>query len=190
MPRSFSCDDCGFSGTIDALAAHDCGENVEALNAPTPDIMGEVIGYRAWKIVRVGVGNLRLQSVTHSSDAVWKPQDWTFAECRGDGHCAKSNDGRIPGEHCSCGIYAALDRKHLIKMGYNRYTDGHDVVIGQVGLVGKVVQGTQGYRATKARIVKVSVPYERWKLMAPLTEAYGPYGTDFVLGNNFKSEED
>jgi hypothetical protein len=129
-----------------------------------PDVFGEVVGWRAWEI-RGSEREPRLVSVTNTT--IWTPGEWLEAVCRG-GHTQE----QIPFEGCSCGIYAASSREHLLRMGYNGYTDEETRVIGQVGLVGKVIPGTQGFRASKARPVRLWVPFERWAYVDALSRDY------------------
>jgi hypothetical protein len=128
-----------------------------------PDVVGEVVAYRAWYADLRWDREARLVSF---NGAVWPCDAWLVAECAHDG-CD------TPGEHCSCGIYAARDREHLLRMAYNRHTYGESpIVIGEVGLVGKVIPGSQGWRAQKARPVRLELPHEHWRLVAPLRATY------------------
>src|SRR5262245_13791446 len=120
--------------------------------------LGEVVAWRAWQVIASHGDRLPyLRSVSHSS-TVWHPGHWTLATCGQRGHsCPRSSDGRVPGESCSCGMYAARDRAHLVSMGYAD-DRGHveaPVVIGEVALAGKVIPGTQGWRAEKGRIKRL-----------------------------------
>ncbi|MFN2490383.1 MAG: hypothetical protein ABR529_11725 [Actinomycetota bacterium] len=95
---------------------------------------------------------------------VWPSRGYYVAECpdAADDHVA-------PDEHCTCGIYAARDRKHLSEMAYGLYYHPDDVrVIGEVALAGKVIIATRGYRAERARITQLFVPYGAWKLVRSL----------------------
>ena len=145
-----------------------------------PDVVGEITGFRAWRVI----GSLKfpvLQSVTHR-EGVWHPDRWTYATCRGDLQCFSSDDHRVPGWDCSCGLYAARDRKHLSGMSYNRERDGHPVLIGEVGLVGKVIEGRQGWRAERGRVKRLFVPFHHHRWMEPLAEFYNvPVQPDNVL---------
>jgi hypothetical protein len=55
--------------------------------------------------------------------------------------------------------------------------------IGEVALVGKVIRGTQGWRAERARPLRLWVPYEHWRLVRKLAQTYRvPVGlTDTLL---------
>ena len=59
-------------------------------------------------------------------------------------------------------------------LGYNRYGDSrdHPVFIGEVGFVGKVIPGSQGWRAEKGRIRKLFVPHRDWEYVEPLSKLY------------------
>lgn len=146
-----------------------------------PDVVGEIVAYRAWKVIGTKRMPL-LASVTHGG-TVWHPDRWTYATCNGDLACRKCTDGRVPGEGCTCGLYAARDRRHLSGMRYNREAHGGPpVVIGEVGLVGKVIPGTQGYRAEKGRVKRLFLPFHQWEWLEPLEELYDvPVQLDNVL---------
>jgi len=137
-----------------------------------PDVVGEIVAYRAWKVIGTKRMPL-LGSVTHGG-TVWHPDRWTVATCNGKTHCWKCVDKRVPGEGCTCGLYAARDRRHLSGMGYNKESASrpNPVVIGEVGLVGKVIPGSQGYRAEKGRVVRLFVPFHQWEWIEPLEALY------------------
>lgn len=81
---------------------------------------------------------------------------------------------RIPGERCSCGLYAASSRAQLVKLGYaNEHSGDQAVFVGEVGFVGKVIPGSQGWRAEKGRIRKLYVPFHRWQYVEALEALYG-----------------
>lgn len=98
----------------------------------------------------------------------------------------------VPGEDCTadpyrrhrhgCGIHAGNDRPHVRVLGYDDAAavaaiwPEHDigvVAIGEVGLAGKVIVGAKGWRATRARPLRLYVPYGAWRLVKPLRDAYG-----------------
>jgi len=162
-----------------------------------PDVLGEVVAYRAWRVI--GTVQLPMLSSASVSNFIWHPQRWTIAECMhgksrwGDpSRCPSSaavGDAAgpgVPGETCSCGLYAARDREHLVQLGYGNYCDdAHPVFIGVVGLAGKVVPGTQGWRAEKGRIRKLFVPFHLIEYVAPLERLYG---VTVELTNTFDSD--
>ena len=130
-----------------------------------PVVQEEKVGFRAWYVEDDSVlWPPNLASVVHHE--TWPWNDWLHAECRYG--CTE-----VPNEKCTCGIYAAMDRRHLLGLGYNGLRHrGRTTVIGQVGLAGKVIPGTQGWIGQKARVIQLWVPYEDWKLVSPLREAY------------------
>jgi hypothetical protein len=130
-----------------------------------PDQIGEVVGFRAWY---VKTSRLRPPVLTSLMNQVpWPHDDWMRATCDKFG-----DDGSIPHpEPCSCGIYAARDRRELSRQWrYNRF-DG--VVIGECGLAGRIIPGTKAFRAEKARVLRLWLPFPAWELAAPLEERYG-----------------
>jgi len=141
-----------------------------------PDRFGEVVGWRAWRVLG-GEKLPILASVTHS-ETVWHPDRWTHAVCGSplkvkDHLCHRRNKGvQVPGESCSCGMYAAKSREQLVRLGYNHDAGHWPVLIGEVGLAGKVIPGSQGWRAEKGRIVRLFVPHVHFKLVAPLERLY------------------
>lgn len=166
----------------------DCMAYAADANAPLevaiPDVLGEIVGWRAWQII----GNRhvpRLRSVTWSSH-FWPTDRWTFASCHGEDVCGASEDGKIPGECCSCGLYCAKSREQLVSLGYNTYGDHSKVVVGKVGLAGKVIPGSQGWRAEKARVVELYLPFEFRKFAAALER---DYRTTVVLDNTWEAAE-
>src|SRR5215831_2347307 len=160
MTPRFKCETCNKVLSAQEMMDHDC---LVATSIVVPDVVGEVIGWRAWNVI--GEEDIRLRSVTHTS-YVWQPKAFVIAEC------SLHTTEEIPAEKHSCGFYAAKTREHLLSMSYHRYSEADDIVIGEVGLSGKVIPGTQGWRAQKARIKKVYVPFEKWRLMKKIEEVY------------------
>jgi hypothetical protein len=129
-----------------------------------PDLVEEIIGYRAWR-VDPACAQPRLRSPVFVEAEAWPNRSWHAAAC--------SRNHDAPAEGCSCGIYAARDRAHLVDQAYNEESDASVVVvIGEVGLAGKVIVCQQGYRAAKARPVRLWVPYEHWPLANRLRDHY------------------
>jgi hypothetical protein len=149
-----------------------------------PDVFGEVVGWRAWRVI--GSEQLpMLASVTHGN-TIWHPNRWTLATC---GKCTECKSGSeqspvtIPGEHCSCGMYAAKTREQLVSLGYNHYSDdAKPTFIGEVAFAGKVIPGSQGWRAQKARIKRLYVPFGCYRFVAGLERLYR---VEVVLDNTF-----
>lgn len=147
-----------------------------------PDVLGEIVGWRAWRVIGTPKFPM-LASVTHGN-FVWQPNAWTIADCHGEYSCRRSLDGHSPGERCSCGMYAAKDRKQLVDLGYNRYAGDQVVFIGEVGFTGKVAPGTQGYRAERGRIRRLYVPWEHFEYVEGLERLYG---CEVLLDNTFNA---
>lgn len=193
MENTVNCGGCGASRIPAALVTDAkcpvCGEVIPALlreQQPPSDrelVAGEIIGWRAWEVHRLGK-LLRLGSVSHS--AHWPTTDYVYAECDGQRECSRSSDGRVPGEECSCGLYAARDFDHLTKgLPYADYSygsggrgDENVKIIGEVAMSGKVIVGTQGWKAEKARVAKLYVPHTHWRLGRDIAKQYNvPYET-------------
>jgi hypothetical protein len=136
-----------------------------------PDILGEIVGYRAWRIRTSVLQPPLLESLNDPFPWAW--DDWTYAECDEDEGVPHACDPCRVGDaffHHHCGIHAARDRGHLSRL---RYNESHGtVVIGEVGLAGDVIVGTQGWRAEKARPLRLWLPHDRWELVNPLRAAY------------------
>lgn len=157
-----------------------------------PDELGEVVAFRAWRVI--GTPKLPiLASVTHAR-TVWHPQRWTLAECGANGpDCKNSTDDAagpgVPGEDCSCGMYAARDLPHLVDLGYGHFTDdSRPIFVGEVGLVGKVIEGDQGWRAEKGRIRRLWVPWHLWSKYAAGLERL--YDVPVEPANTFETQID
>lgn len=98
------------------------------------------------------------------------------AMCPKDPLRAHGKDHGVPGEGCTCGLYSAKTQKHLMGMGYRKYDaerTGQFRVMGEVSLWGKIVEGTQGWRAEFGYPRNLLVPFEAYALVAPLKDAYG-----------------
>lgn len=143
-----------------------------------PDALGEVTGWRAWRVVIDG--DIRLASVDVGR-TLWHPGGFATARCvRGVVHDA-------PDVACTCGFYAVRTREYLVGLGihYRSATD-HPVVIGEVALSGKVILASRGFRAERARPLRLKVPHELWRLANRLDEAYGPNGVRVELDNTVR----
>jgi hypothetical protein len=117
-------------------------------------------------------------SVGHD-DAIWPTKRWFVARCpRGHTH-------DLPVENCSCGLYAAKTREHLVSLAYGAYGDNAIHAIGEVAFAGKVIEGTQGWKAEKGRIKRLIVPYEFWQYVEPLSQAYNvPVTVGFLFSES------
>ena len=154
-----------------------------------PDLAEEIVGWRAWRLI--GTERLPLLASVSAASFIWHPGRWTVATCQGEDHCTRfppgteGFDGGVPGECCTCGMYAAASRTQLVSLGYNRGSEANPVLIGEAALVGKVIPGTQGWRAEKGRIRKLYVPFSDWRFVEPLQALYS---VPVELDNTFKAE--
>lgn len=157
----------------------------------TPDVIGEIVGWRAWRVIGDRPERLPMLASATFSNTIWHPGYWTVATCSGNDHCMRSLDGGVPGESCSCGLYAAASRYQLSGMPYPKSNDwthrkSHPKIVGEVGFVGKVIPGSQGWRAEKGRIVRLYVPFHHWKLVEPLEQLYQ---VEVLLDNTLKATQ-
>jgi hypothetical protein len=141
-----------------------------------PDELGVVTGWRAWRVDPKpdDDGQVLLHSVSHSY--FWVPFEKARASCS---YC-EDTDPRsphcTPGEACGCGFYCARTLSHLRSLGYHTYNpeSNHPTIVGRVACWGKVIPGTQGWRAEYAYPDKLFVPFEfARKLARPVADTYG-----------------
>lgn len=134
----------------------------DELDVRIPDVLGEVLAWRAWELVGTEQ-TPRLASVTASKAsirngeayAIWPTGRYFMAQCP-NGHI----EG-LPVESCSCGLYAAKDMQQLIQLGYGAYGAGwQKKIVGQVAFSGKVIEGSQGWRAERGRVYRLWFPHE------------------------------
>lgn len=180
-----TCADCGRAfddHDVKHLTAPDTGGGFE-------EQIGEVLGWRAWYIHDRPEG-ARLQSLYYTGaieDAVWEPGAVEVAHCCvREGHLSPASveaatwpgampfEMQVPVESCTCGFYAAASKEQLLDLGYPRYDQdgGAAKCIGQVAMAGKVIPGTQGWRAQKMWPHKLYLPYEFWGFKKGLESAY------------------
>jgi hypothetical protein len=151
-----------------------------------PDVIGEIIGWRAWRVIGDRPEKLPMLASATFGNTIWHPGYWTVATCGGNEECNRSNDGRVPGELCSCGLYCAKDRAQLVGLPYGRQDGRRPKIVGEVAMVGKVIPGSQGWRGEKGRIARLYVPFEFWRLVTPLEELYH---VEVLLDNTRKREQ-
>ena len=132
------------------------------------DIEDAAVLWRAWKIDRTlpSSGEPVLRG-TGPERYIWLPKRAAVARCRYG--CGLD----IPGESCSCGLYAATELSHLLAMGYPSYDDDDLCLIGQAACWGKVVEGSHGLRCARAYPTFLWVPHEASNLAKPLRDTYG-----------------
>lgn len=142
-----------------------------------PDFTDVMIGWRAWMVhERSGFAPLLLSMNAGGRGnrrvhGTWEPREPM------EGICAAHPDKtkhQVPTLNCSCGLYSAKSREHLLSMHYHKYDpDESPRVIGSVNLWGRIVEGTQGWRAEFGYPRELFVPFELWRLVEPLEETYG-----------------
>ena len=115
-----------------------------------PDYTEVMVGWRAWGVDPEDPDCL-LHSVTQKTQA-WTPRAPMEAKClrRGRGKGKTGGGHEVPDWDCSCGLYSAKSLPHLLSMGYHQYDAerrGMWHVVGSVNLWGKIVEGSQGWRA-------------------------------------------
>lgn len=175
------CDNCGkMQPGIIPGPEQDPATAMEAMaesGAQVPDYADVMIGWRAWALScepEEGEEGL-LWSITHPENGPWLPREPMIAECnKARGPAQVYHDPPKPG--CSCGIYAARNKGHLLGMRYHRYDEEARAmwcVIGTVSLWGGVIPGSQGWKASKAYPRELRLPYEAYRLAKPITEKYG-----------------
>jgi len=122
-----------------------------------PGLSEAKVGWRAWWVV-----SGRLTSI--DAGDIWTPRRAMVAKCRYG--CLTS-----PGEGCGCGLGAIKELDDLLRLGYPR-AGGEVCAIGQVALWGRVVEGMQGWRASRAYPVRVLLPYGVPALARDIRDAY------------------
>lgn len=149
-----------------------------------PDYTDVMIGWRAWHVEERPGFAPQLLSMNSTR---WEPREVMEAVC-----ARHENDPKhgVPTLSCRCGLYSAKSREHLLSMPYHYYDpDEGIVVIGEVNLWGRIVEGTQGWRAQYGYPRKLFLPFEGWRLFDPLSEAYGvPVELNNTLKRNKKKE--
>ena len=86
----------------------------------------------------------------------------------------------VPGEGCTCGI-AALRNPEAELMHLGR-PDDIVYAIGEVALWGRIIEGSRGFRASRAYPLRVFLHYAEPDLAPRIHEAYGipTQLTDFI----------
>jgi hypothetical protein len=141
-----------------------------------PDVIGTVEGWRAWRVKLAPplFGTVpKLMSATYNY--WWTPRVKARAECSKCTDPDPKSDRHVPGTFCTCGFYSAKTLTHLRSMGYHAYMENseHTSVVGQLANWGRVIEGSQGWRAEFAYPAVMFIPFEAWRLRRPLMRAYG-----------------
>jgi hypothetical protein len=102
-------------------------------------------GWRAWRIVRLADGGLRLAPTTPRPH--WEPGRAPAATCSGS-HTRlyfvldqTAEPHRSPDKYCTCGYHATKDPARLVRPG------GPAGAIGLVSMWGRVIEHANGWRA-------------------------------------------
>lgn len=178
IPGLSSCSSCGKLQAAQVVPEVEQSEpeQIVAGEVAVPDSTQLAIGWRAWGI-DPNDESATLMSVTHTGP--WTPRQPMEATCdksTGRGNGVKREGHEVPDEQCSCGLYSAKTLDHLMSMTYHRYdAEKHGMyhVIGKVKLWGKVIEGSQGWRAQIGYPSELFVPFEAWRLAPRLERAYG-----------------
>jgi hypothetical protein len=121
------------------------------------DVVGTALGLRVWRYDRsmgvlcsVNAGQPArhttwIATAMASPEGEWSPGVLTHARCSRSVH----EDG-VPDPRCSCGIYATTSVSVV-----NDYLSPEAPVLGVVELGGRIIPGSQGYRAQAARVAAV-----------------------------------
>jgi preprotein translocase subunit YajC len=145
-----------------------------------PDYISPVVGYRAWRWNATGLKSLNGEP--------WLPGRPLAAECqaaaRGTRVKAVHGDHELPHPNCTCGVYAAKNREHLRRVGY----EGRGIH-GEVYLWGTVVEHKLGWRAQFAYPKSLflppdAIPFTLAEIDARLKTLIA-FGTDiFIVGEH------
>lgn len=151
-----------------------------------PDVIGTVRGYRTWSVTKDKNETWRLQSRSRYHN--WNAGE-NRAECFGNySHCHRGDfvlqrwpgrgrpdvrwktyiEGSIPGEHCTCGLYAARSPwSSQIMMSAS-------AAFGVIECSGAIVPHEENtvIRAAKATIKAVALPGSKWRSRKALQETY------------------
>ena len=127
-----------------------------------PDYFEPTIGWRAWLVVETKDG-LRLQSVLYPT--LWSPRREEVAVCRpGDDATGALAPHEAPHPDCRCGIYASK-APELATPYVHTHGGGSSGsllrIVGKVSLWGTVIEGAQGYRASRAYPERLYIPVDR-----------------------------
>lgn len=110
----------------------------------SPVFIGELRGYRGWV----------LPSERDKLSSIFKRFDWSpgvnIAECRQPWH--DLSDDPCPSPYCTCGFYAHYSVKDAVD-----YCSG--LIYGSIMASGTIIPGTRGFRAERARVEAVILPF-------------------------------
>lgn len=138
---------------------------------PVEPVVGDLIGYRVFDLA-----GGRLSSI--SKQTTWEP-GWNDADCaRGKKHPA-------PDPHCGCGFWVYRTMMRALEQfdddleiqvpnsnGFGDFDGVRGVVLARVQIAGRVIVGTEGWRAERAAILNLYAD-DRAELLQETAEAYG-----------------
>jgi len=190
LPGFARCGTCGFvfAAKREIETAEAVADEQAERELIVPDQVAVEYGWRAWGIKKkeTDAGLTLLQSVSAKANAAqkvfWQPFAPMEAVCE--------HDHEVPGDTCSCGLYSAKTLDHLMTMphylNYDFERNNMFKVMGKVALWGKVIEGSQGWKATYGYPVELYLPFEAWHLHNDLRESYG---VPIYLKNFLRGEE-
>jgi len=123
-----------------------------------PDYISTIKAYRTWQWDAEGVASLNCER--------WIPGEAMTAMCvarRAPSFGIPPH--KCPDPKCTCGVYAAKDFKHLVKIGYADHG-----IHGEVELWGTVMEHRLGYRAQFAYPKSFTVPEDMLPYQMPEIE--------------------
>lgn len=158
------------------------GDDIDLDSTPIPDVPQTALAFRTWRLSDSnrllsinapnltgkagGTGQTKKIGWIHRHLADPEGQDgWPIAmpltaHCGVKGAAAEADPahGKIPGQNCSCGIYATTSLKVINGYLGNEQYMGVAIrgpVLGIVELGGRVVPASQGFRARYARVAGI-----------------------------------
>jgi len=172
----------GYDGTICPFCGHHFTEDKVAENLKDDLLIG-------WRGNNIRYANGKPTIWSPVSPMKWNPGEIHVATCHGVKleECPHRLAGdKSPAPNCSCGFYAARTQDHILSLGYGRNGDplNPDSVVTEVAQSGRVAVHSLGWKAEKARIVRIHVPHVAWKVANQLTDEWGPHGVEVILTDN------
>jgi hypothetical protein len=151
------------------------GWTARPARAFAPDYVTPIVGWRTWRVVR---RNGRLLLASPVVNVAWRPGSPLVAECHVDPIEAE-HEHETPEPACACGIHAwrleALEWPAFVRAARR------PLVVGRVLLWGKVVEGTNGWRAEVAYPERLWVPATDGRYTAgvwQIADGLAEYGVD------------
>jgi hypothetical protein len=133
------------------------------MSEAAPDYLEPLVGWRLWSIAWRD-GRARLGSPVHSQE--WEPGEEFHAACHAERRerwrpwrFAPVEMHAVPGDGCTCGVYALGRPDHLMEECFQPIMMEYRFeyrVIGRVSLWGDIVEASRGWRAS------IAYPAELW----------------------------